>query len=231
MRLARGAARRALAATPGGGVRAPPRAPLVYYLVLSRARPAWELAGRANDFGALAVVGHGDRAGAARLPAAFALPAAAPRDFGGWRCGCGRSPRSWSSSSRSGPSPPTRFQGLALPLAVLAVLGLGARWRRARDRSPALAALLVVPGTLYRADELREAVNAGRQPFFLTDGEHAALRWLDRTPEPGGVLAPVYSGLLVPAYTRRETWVGAGSWTPGLRRPRRRPPSGCSRAA
>ena len=32
--------------------------------------------------------------------------------------------------------------------------------------------------------------------------------------EPGGVLAPVYSGIVVPAYTGRETWVGAGSWTP-----------------
>jgi hypothetical protein len=28
------------------------------------------------------------------------------------------------------------------------------------------------------------------------------------------VLTPVYMGLLVPAYTGRETWVGAGSWTP-----------------
>jgi hypothetical protein len=28
------------------------------------------------------------------------------------------------------------------------------------------------------------------------------------------VLAPVYTGITVPAYTGRETWVGAGSWTP-----------------
>ena len=28
------------------------------------------------------------------------------------------------------------------------------------------------------------------------------------------MLAPVYSGLLIPAYTGRETYVGAGSWTP-----------------
>ena len=32
--------------------------------------------------------------------------------------------------------------------------------------------------------------------------------------EPGGVLAPVYTGIAVPAYTGRETWIGAGSWTP-----------------
>ena len=71
-----------------------------------------------------------------------------------------------------------------------------------------------MPGTIYRVDELRKAVNAGRQPFFLTDGEHAALRYLDRSPVRGGVLTPVYMGLLVPAWTQRETWVGAGSWTP-----------------
>jgi hypothetical protein len=28
------------------------------------------------------------------------------------------------------------------------------------------------------------------------------------------VLAPVYTGITVPAYTGRETWIGAGSWTP-----------------
>ena len=30
------------------------------------------------------------------------------------------------------------------------------------------------------------------------------------------MLTPAYLGLLVPAYTGRETWVGAGSWTPDL---------------
>ena len=28
------------------------------------------------------------------------------------------------------------------------------------------------------------------------------------------MLTPVFSGILVPAYTGRETYVGAGSWTP-----------------
>ena len=36
------------------------------------------------------------------------------------------------------------------------------------------------------------------------------------------MLAPIYSGLLVPAYTGRETWVGAGSWTPDFDAPRQR---------
>jgi len=111
-----------------------------------------------------------------------------------------------------GTFPAHALQGLTLPLVTLAFLGIGAT--AGRVALAAALVLLIVPGTVYRVDELRKAVNRGRQPFFLTNGEHAALRHLDRAPQPGGVLAPVYSGLLVPAWTRRETWVGAGSWTP-----------------
>ena len=186
-------------------------APLAYYLALSRLDPSWELAGRANDFGAwpwwVTAIGLAPLA----VPAAFGLRRA-PDDVGGWAL------RLWPVAALAvfvapaGTFPAHAFQGLALPLAVLAVLGLADRVGRAA----AVAALvvLVVPGTLYRVDELRAAVNAGRQPFFLTDGEHAALRWLDAAPARGGVLAPLYTGLLVPAWTGRETWVGAGSWTP-----------------
>ena len=74
--------------------------------------------------------------------------------------------------------------------------------------------MLVLPGTVDRADIMRKAVRLGYQPFFLDDHEHDALRALQRDPQPGGVLAPYYSGQLVPAYTGRETWVGAVSWTP-----------------
>jgi hypothetical protein len=103
------------------------------------------------------------------------------------------------------------FQGLALPLAVLAAMTL-----RTLPLAAVLAfvAVMVVPGTAYQADQIRSAVNHGFQPFFLTTSEHDALGYLDREPQAGGVLAPVYSGLLVPAYTGRATWVGAGSWTP-----------------
>jgi hypothetical protein len=186
-------------------------APLVYYLLLSRLDPAWELAGRANDFGAwpwwVTVVGLAPLA----VPAAFGL-AQAPDDFAGWAL------RLWPVAvllvfvQPAGTFPAHAFQGVTLPLVVLAVLG----WsdRLGRVSAVAALALLVLPGTCYRVEGLRRAVNFGFQPFFLTDGEHAALRWLDAAPGPGGVLAPLYSGLLVPAWTGRETWVGAGSWTP-----------------
>ena len=82
---------------------------------------------------------------------------------------------------------------------------------------PALAAvaLLVVARHAPTAStSLADAVHVGRQPFTLEPGERDALRHLDALAEPGGVLAPVYTGIAVPAYTGRETWIGAGSWTP-----------------
>ena len=186
-------------------------APLAYYLVLSLTDPSWERAQLANDFGTwpawVTVVGLAPLV----LPALTGLKGAA-EDFGQLAL------RLWPVAALVvyllpfGTFPAHALQGMTLPLVTLAFLGVGARWRP----WAVLAALvvLIVPGTAYRVDALRQAVNLGRQPFFLTDGEHAALRWLDRAPAAGGVLAPVYSGLLVPAFTQRETWVGTGSWTP-----------------
>jgi hypothetical protein len=191
-------------------------APLVYYLLLSRLDASWELAGEVNDLprwswwvlllGPLPLT----------LPAAFAyrLPA---RDFAAVAL------RAWPLAGLVvyfqpfGTFPFHALQGLSLPLAVLAVLALR-DWlgERAVGVAGAVAAVLVlcVVGTAYRVSELADAIHLARQPFFLEPGERDALRYLDRAGEPGGVLAPVYSGIVVPAYTGREAWVGAGSWTP-----------------
>ncbi len=188
-------------------------APLVYYLALSRLDDSWRLAGEANDFGLwpwwVTVIGL----------APLVIPALTgvrntPDDLGGWML------RLWPLAALVvlyqpfGTFPAHALQGITLPLVTLAFLGIGATAGRAWLIGALV--LLIVPGTVYRVDELRKAVNAGRQPFFLTDGEYRALRYLDRAPAKGGVLAPVYTGLLVPAWTQRETWVGAGSWTPGF---------------
>ena len=183
----------------------------------------WELAGVVNDFPRwpwwVTVLGLLPLA----LPAAFAYRLPAP-DFASVAL------RIWPFAGLAifyqpaGTFPFHAFQGLSLPLAVLAVLALRA-WLGER-RIPvggAVAAvlLLCVVGTAYRANELRDAVNLGRQPFFLTVSERDALRHLEQRPEPGGVLTPVYSGIVVPAYTGRETWIGAGSWTPDFEQRRR----------
>jgi hypothetical protein len=188
--------------------------PLIYYFVLSKADESWKLADSANDFARwpwwVTVLGLAPLA----LPARFAYRLPAP-DFGSVAL------RVWPVAALVifylpvGTFPFHAIQGMTLPLVVLAALALR------EHRVPALAiaaaaALLIIPGTLYRADNIRDAVNKGFQPFFLTPSEHDALAYLDRQPQRGGVLAPVYSGLLVPAYTGRETWVGAGSWTPNF---------------
>ena len=194
-------------------------APLVYYLALSRLDDAWKLAGTANAASAF-----GGRAWPALIfgVAIFAVPAAfayrrVPRDFGSLAL------RAWPPLALAvyvlpfGTFPYHALQGLTLPLVVLGLLA----WRLHLGQRPlalwpavAVAALLIVPGTAYSIDNMRKAVAVGRQPHFLTDGEHDALNALSRDPERGGVLTPVYMGLLVPAYTGRETWIGAGSWTP-----------------
>lgn len=193
-------------------------APLAYYFVLSKTDDAWALADKVNAFPRwpwwVTVIGL----------APLALPALLgylqrPHDFGEIAL------RLWPIAALLvfylpfGTFPFHAFQGLTTPLAVLGMVGVRARLGERRLPllpAAAVAILMIVPGTAYRVDELRDAVAKGRQPHFLTADEHDALRYLDALPKQGGVITPVYSGLLIPAYTGRETWVGAGSWSPNF---------------
>jgi hypothetical protein len=193
--------------------------PLVYYFLLSQTDAAWELAGTANNTDVqprfplwILFLGLAPLA----IPAALAyrLPA---RSFGEHAL------RLWPLAALlvyfqpAGTFPFHAFQGLAFPLVVLGVLAVRARLgERPLPLVPALAAaaILIVPGTLYNAQQMRDAINKGFQAHFMEPGERDALRHLDGEDEPGGVLAPAYLGTAVPAYTGRETWTGAGSGTP-----------------
>ena len=108
------------------------------------------------------------------------------------------------------------FQGMAIPLAVLAVqgvlLGLGAA--AARGSWSAALALMVVPGTVHRFEVAVNSIRAAGDPYFVFPGEQAALDALEADPRPGGVLAPAYGGHMLPYRTGREVYVGALSWTP-----------------
>jgi hypothetical protein len=110
--------------------------------------------------------------------------------------------------------------GITVPLAVLAVRGwkrLGA-WRPAPLRGPAVAVAavlaLTVPGIVFTTLRYRSIVDAGTQGGTLTGDEARAMRWLARSGEPGGVLAPALIGAAVPVETGRHTWVGHASTTP-----------------
>jgi hypothetical protein len=193
--------------------------PLVYYFALSKWDDAWELAGKANSRDAISTWPWWVTLlvlAPLALPAllAYRLPA---RNFGDVAL------RVWPIAALvvflqpAGTFPAHAFQGMLLPLVVLALLGVRSRLgERPLPLVPVLAvvALLVIPGTLYQVDNMRGAINKGLQAHFLKDGEHDALTWLDADHESGGVLAPVYIGTVVPAYTGRETYIGAGSWTP-----------------
>lgn len=194
-------------------------APLLYYVVLSHEDPAWELAGTTNNLfprwpwwvlvtglfplGAVALLAYRRR----------------PESFGAVAL------RAWPLAALlvyfqpAGTFPFHAFQGLQIPLAILAVVAvrelLGSRplpvWP-----AVAVAALLVVPGTIYRLQLLRDVIRSPAQAHFVSSSESAALDWLARNPRRGGVLASTELGAVVPARTGRQTWVGAFSWTPDV---------------
>ena len=118
----------------------------------------------------------------------------------------------------AGTFPYHAFQGMTIPLAVLAVQGVLSIWPRPRAAAVVAraSALMVVPGTVHRFEVAVNSVRAAGDPYFVFAGEQGALDALESDPRPGGVLAPAYAGHMIPYRTGREVYVGALSWTPGL---------------
>jgi hypothetical protein len=110
------------------------------------------------------------------------------------------------------------LSGASLPLAVLAVRALPWTTPGWRAATVATVAALTVPGTLHVIDGFRDSVRKDEGPYWFEPGERRALDYLDDRPGGGGVLARVYLGGTVPAYTGRSTWVGHQAWTPDFHR-------------
>jgi hypothetical protein len=114
------------------------------------------------------------------------------------------------------------LQGLSIPLAVLAVIGVASlRIHVPRPLKAVLATALVLfillPNgwkSLNNARTVGVGPLYGNDPYFITRDEQDALDYLKDTSEPGSVLAPSFIGELVPAETARNTWVGNYTWTP-----------------
>lgn len=111
------------------------------------------------------------------------------------------------------------FQGITLPLAILAVEGAG-RLRLAgrlpRPRAVLAVALLLVtvPATVKLfliADHLAGPTTGNGN--FIHPEDRRALAYLEHDPTPGGVLARAYLGSTVPALTGRRTLVGDCLWS------------------
>ena len=199
--------------------------PTVYYFLLSRYDEAWKLAGESNAAGAqpewswpwwAIVLTLLPLAAPAAL--AYRLPAPTWQDV---------AVRIWPLAALAvylapaGTFPYHSFQGLALPLAVLAVQGVVSLRARGLVLRPAwvvaLLFVMTVPGFAHKLEVAADNVHAGADPYFIFPDEHRALDALEDDPRPGGVLAPLYSGFLVPYTTGRETYVGALSWSPDFR--------------
>jgi hypothetical protein len=122
------------------------------------------------------------------------------------------------SGTSIGATPLHSFQGITIPLAVLAVEGLQALgWGRLRHPIVAgavLVALFTIPTTV---DELRIARTLAaptpNNANFIKHGESSALNYLAKDPMSGSVLTRSYLGAAVPGETGRHTYVGDCLWS------------------
>jgi len=217
----------AIAARQGGGrpsaaVLAIPAAvgvPSVYYWALSQWDSAWERASQSNAAGSQPTWSWPWWAIALTL-APLVLPAALAYR-GRMRDWQEIAMRVWPFAALIvyllpfGTFPYHSFQGLAIPLSILAVQGVVSVWPKPRLALVVAAlALMTLPGIAHKLEVAVNSVRAAGDPYFVFRGEQDAMDWLDRDTRSGGVLAPAYGGHMLPYKTGREVYVGALSWTP-----------------
>lgn len=194
--------------------------PLLYYEALYRFDPAWHAAQQASrhvySFSGIVVP---------LLP--LIIPAALayrrrPRTF------IDAATRVWpftaiaifvfSQTGISG-TPLHAFDGITIPLAVLAVEGalrIGFRrlpgWRLV---AVALVAAATIPGSVSQLKAAKYwASPQGHNANFIYTGERHALDYLAQNKTPGGVLArATYLGVVVPAETGRRTYAAGCLWS------------------
>jgi hypothetical protein len=193
--------------------------PLLYYLLLGHLDLSWELA-RVQSKHAFPFMAIAIGIGPLAIPALL-----------GYR---GRSDsmlelllRVWGpvaiviyvfSATGLSATPLHAFDGITIPLSVLAVTGVTRTSLSTipRGRLVAAAAIVlgIVPANAYAVGTAHEFVDpAGGNANFITHDEHAALRYLAHNPDPGGVLTQFYLGEAVPGATGRRTFVGNCLWS------------------
>jgi hypothetical protein len=193
--------------------------PLLYFVLLGRADLSWRLARVASkhSFSLVAIL-------------LAIAPLLLPALLAYRRPGPGFLPyatRVWPlaallvfivSASGVAATPLHAFQGITLPLAVLAVQGVErAGWRRlpyVKWSTALVVALLTIPATADELDNARRlAAPTHNNANFIRHDERRALDFLAEDPEPGGVLTRGYLGAAVPGKTGRRTLVGDCLWS------------------
>lgn len=193
--------------------------PLLYYAILGKADVNWKLAQVASKHSfpfwsiALAVA-------PLLLPAIFAYRNK-PTTF------LAAATRMWPlaafaifllSGTSLGATPLHAFQGITVPLAVLAVEGLQLLgWRRLRHPmliGAAAIALFTIPATVQELSLAHSLAAPSRgNANFITRDERSALDYLEDDKQPGSVMTQPYLGAAVPGKTGRRTYVGDCLWS------------------
>jgi hypothetical protein len=191
-------------------------APAVYYLLLTRFDPIWSIYQDQNA-----------RVDRPWLPPLLAvLPLAIPALFA-----YGHAKRDWQEVvvrawpiaalvvyiMPLGAYPFHAFDGIVLPLAILAVDGVVHAWPQARRTAVVVAiAVLAIPGWVDGLRTISTKAASGEHGYFIKTDEAHAFAALERDRRPGGVLTTVSTGALVPFATGRKVYVGHDSWSPNF---------------
>jgi hypothetical protein len=110
------------------------------------------------------------------------------------------------------------FNGITIPLALLAVKGVRETGLTRMPRGRLLAGAAVVLGTVPANVYAMAYAHTYTSPQtnnanFIRPAELRAIRYLADEREPGGVLSQFYLGDVVPGYTGRQVFVGDCLWT------------------
>lgn len=193
--------------------------PLVYYAILGKSDLSWKLAQVASKHVfsfwsiTIAIV-------PLLVPAAVAY-SRRPTTF------LAAAVRTWPlaafaifvlSGTSLGATPLHSFQGITIPLAVLAVEGFQiigwSRVQRPVLAGAVLVALFTIP-TTYEELHIAEGLAAPtpNNANFIKSDERDALDYLNQVKAPGSVMTRSYLGAAVPGKTGRRTYVGDCLWS------------------
>ena len=193
--------------------------PLLYYAILGKADINWKLAQLASkhawSFWSIAL------AVAPLLLPAIVAYRTRPATF------LAAATRMWPlaafaifllSGTSLGATPLHAFQGITVPLAVLAVEGLQLLGWRRLPRPMLIGALAVAAFTIPTTiDELMIAQTLAAPTVenanFIRRDERSAIDYLAHVKQPGSVLTRSYLGAVVPGRTGRHTYIGDCLWS------------------